>query len=95
MLNLQRKKDDIRLSSLELKIEEDFEFGGASFELVEIIYFQEMHYTVHAKGPTHPNFLPNRTGRWFYHDANHCQEQTHLCLAIQKFSKLENKFIKI
>ena len=93
--DLQRKKDDIQLSSLELKIKEDFEFAGASFELVEIIYFQEMHYTVHAKGPTHPNFLPNRTGRWFYHDANHCQEQTHLCLAIQKFSKLENKFIKI
>jgi len=46
----RKKKNDIQLSSLEFKIEEDFEFVGASFELLGIVYFQEMYSTVHVKG---------------------------------------------
>jgi len=49
-------------------IEESFQFKNIDFELVAIIYFQKMHYTLHLKGVSYPLFLSNRHHNRLYHD---------------------------
>jgi len=66
--------EDLQKGSLEKQvlnkiiIEENFDYENYTFDLVSIIYFQQMHYTTHIKGVYHPKFYPIRDPRWFYHD---------------------------
>jgi len=51
-----------------LMIELEFDIDNLKLELVGIVYFQDMHYTVHVRGAFHPNLLSPRNDGWFYHD---------------------------
>ena len=53
----------------DIMIDEYIEYGDIKFDLAAIIYFQELHYTIHLKGIYHPNLLTTiRNEKWFYHD---------------------------
>ena len=51
-----------------LTIEDAIIIDEMSFELIAIIYFQGLHYTIHFRGAFHPTLFPNTSSEWFYHD---------------------------
>ena len=49
-------------------IEESISFDNFILTLVGIIYFFDLHYTVHVRGIHHPKLFESHKDKWFYHD---------------------------